>query len=107
MSSGPEVHPAQAEERDPPSSPAGLTMVVGVAMLVVIVFALEVLHVQFMQTEAAIPIVDHSPGAEVRKKQTSLIEAGLVPTDDGKTKKGLPIDAAMDEVVRKYGKRSE
>jgi hypothetical protein len=106
MSSGPEVHPAQAEERDPPSTPASLTLLVGVAILVVIVFSLEVLHVQFLGTEAAVPIVDHSPGAELRRKQTSLIEAGLVPQDDGTTKRGLRLDAAMDEVVREYGKRS-
>jgi hypothetical protein len=106
MSSGPEVHPAQAEERDPPGTPATLTLLVGTAILVVIVFALEVLHAEFMQTEAAIPMVDQSPGAVLRQKQTSLIESGQIPQDDGSTKKGLPIDAAMDDVVRKYGKGS-
>lgn len=105
-SSGPEVHPAQAEERDPPGTPATLTLLVGTAILVVIVFFLEVLHAAFMETEAAVPMVDQSPAAVLREKQTAIIESGQVPQDEGPAKKGLPIDAAMDEVVRKYGKGS-
>ena len=47
MSSGPEVHPMQAKEYDPPGSPTAIMLVVGAAILVVIVFALEVLYAQF------------------------------------------------------------
>lgn len=111
MSSGPEIHPAQAKEYDPPSTPTGVMLLVGTAILIVIVFALEVLHAQYMSGEAA--ATDDrlaSPAARLADEQVRLLEQGLVPPPvdapaGTAPKKGKPIDAAMDEVVQRYGKQ--
>lgn len=112
MSSGPEVHPAQAEQRDPPASPTTILLVVGVAIMIVIVFSLEVMHSQFLALEAGVKQVDTSPGALVRTEQASYLQSGQVPSPPPPEqptawKKGQPIDAAMDQVVNKYGKKGQ
>lgn len=105
--SGPEVHPMQALERDPPSGPTGTLLFVGAVVTVVIVFFLEVLYVQ-MHDEVELP---HRPGPghHVRDVQTDALERGLVPTSveqlDTLKTGGKPIGQAMESVVRTYGGR--
>lgn len=112
MSSGPDVHPAQADQRDPPASPTTILLVVGAAILVVIVFALEVMHAQFKELEGTAPVADTSPGALVKTEQVSYLQTGQVPDPAPPElpkawKKGKPIEAAMDEVIAKYGKKGQ
>jgi len=111
-SSGPEVHPAQAEQRDPPASPTTILLLVSVAILVVIVFSLEVMHSQFLALESGAPEIDKGPGALVKTEQVSYLESGQVPSppppeQPAAWKKGKPIDAAMDLIINKYGKKGQ
>ncbi len=112
MSSGPEIHPEQAKEYDPPSTPTGILLFVGTAILVVIVFALEVLHAQYMASQASVTEErPTSPAARLHDEQVKQLEAGQVPfpaPPDVRTewRKGKTIDAAMDAVVQKYGRGS-
>lgn len=111
MSSGPDVHPAQAEQRDPPASPTTILLIVGAAILVVIVFALEVMHAQFMDEELPRPDTS-SPGAMVRLEQVSYLQNGEVPSppppeQPTARKRGMTIEAAMQAVQKKYGKRGQ
>jgi hypothetical protein len=111
-SSGPDVHPAQADQRDPPASPTTILIVVGAAILVVIVFSLEVMHSQFLTFAGDAKAVDTSPGALVRDQQTSYLRTGQVPDPappelPTSWKKGTPLDAAIDSVIAKYGKKGQ
>lgn len=112
MSSGPDVHPAQAEQRDPPASPTTILLVVGTAILVVIVFALEVMHSQFLALDDAVRPDTSSPGAVVRLEQVSYLQNGeipvpLPPEPTTARRRGMTIDAAMAKVVEKYGKKGQ
>jgi hypothetical protein len=104
--SGPEVHPMQALERDPPSGPTGTILLVGAVITVVIVFFLEVLYVQ-MHSDIELP---HRPGEghHLRDVQVDALERGLVPESveklDTLKPGGKPIGQAMEAVVRKYGR---
>lgn len=109
-SSGPDVHPAQADQRDPPGAPTTILLVVGAAILVVIVFSLEVMHSQFRELEGVVPVADKSPGGLVRAEQTSYLQTGQVPVPPPPEQptswtKGTPIDAAMDKVIADYSKK--
>jgi len=111
-SAGPDVHPAPTDQRDPPASPTTTLLVVGVALMVVIVFALEVMHAQFLALEPPAKEVDASPGAMVLTEQVSYLQSGQVPSPPPPErptawKKGKTIDAAMDQIVAKYGKKGQ
>ncbi|MCO5169103.1 MAG: hypothetical protein M9894_22395 [Planctomycetes bacterium] len=111
LGSGPEIHPAQAEEGDPPSAPTGILLLVGTAILVVIVFFLEVMHAQFMGVDAGLEPARPSPAAAQDAEQRGWLERGQVPDppppeQPTRFKQGKPIGQAMDEVVRQYGKGS-
>lgn len=112
MSSGPEIHPEQAKEYDPPSTPTGIMLFVGTAILIVIVFALEVMHAQFMSTEGVVK--DErltTPAGRLEAEQVRLLEQGLIPPAidapaGTQPTPGKTIDAAMNEVIQKYGRGS-
>lgn len=113
MSSGPEVHPMQAKEYDPPGSPTAIMLVVGAAILVVIVFALEVLYAQFRGAAPTDLEAERraSPAARLEDEQVGQLEAGQVPFPEPPEPRtgwrtGKTIDAAMDAVVEQYRRGS-
>ncbi|MCW8137646.1 MAG: hypothetical protein KIT58_01950 [Planctomycetota bacterium] len=112
LGSGPEVHPAQADEGDPPSAPTGILLVVGTAILVVIVFFLEVLHAQYLGIDAGLEPARPTPAAVRAVEEQGWLERGQVPDPpppeqpSGRFKRGKPLQQAMDEVVRQYGRGS-
>ncbi len=112
MSSGPEIHPAQAKEYDPPSTPTAIMLFVGTAILIVIVFAIEVMHAQVM-AEGAPTKDEHlkTPWGLLQAEQVGVLERGEVPPAvdapaGTAPTKGKTIGAAMDAVVQKYGRGS-
>ncbi len=99
-------HGHATEERDPPAMPTFITFVVGSALLVVTVIALDVAHevaVRYQAFEGERPELRF--GAQVQAHQTRDLEQGVLPPEVAEGKRGTPIDRAIDATVQRYGKR--
>jgi hypothetical protein len=107
--SGPEVHPAQAEQYDPPSTPTGVTLLVSAAIMIIVVFLLEVLYAQLLGGRVEEVPTTPSEAVQLHEEQVRHLEAGEVhekqddPTSAWKTG-GEPIDRAMDDIIKRYGR---
>lgn len=99
-------HGHATEERDPPATPTFITFIVGSALLVVTVIALDVAHevaVHHQAFEGERPELRF--GAQIKAHQTHDLEQGALPQELFEGKRGTPIDRAIDATVQRYGKR--
>jgi hypothetical protein len=99
-------HGHATEERDPPATPTFITFIVGSALLVVTVIALDVAHevaVNHQAFEGERPELRF--GAQIKAHQTRDLEQGALPQELFEGKRGVPIDRAIDATVQRYGKR--
>lgn len=91
------------EERDPPFSPTFITLVVGTAILIVTVVALEASHAVWVaSTQQGLDVPAERFGFDIRTKQELQVQEARIPGTDVR---GAPPADAVKQVIQQYGQR--
>lgn len=91
------------EERDPPFSPTMITLVVGTAILIVTVVALEASHAVWVaSTQQGVDVPAERFGFDIRAKQEQQVLEARIPGSDVR---GRSIQDAEELVIRQYGQK--
>lgn len=91
------------EERDPPFSPTFVTLVVGTAILIVTVVALEASHAVWVaSTQTGLDVPAERFGFDIRARQEQQVQDARIPGSDVR---GAQIGDAVNRVVQQYGQK--